>query len=91
MATKRLTDIGMAYLSLAAGTRHEIWDTIVPGLGIPSAGSAKPLSPVTGLADHATAFRTALTKAVARAPFTGTPGLGQALWMEITSFWCGTI
>lgn len=34
MATKRLTDTGIANLSLASGTRREIWDTIVPGLAI---------------------------------------------------------
>lgn len=34
MATKRLTDTGIANLSLMSGTRREIWDTIVPGLAI---------------------------------------------------------
>ncbi|RYG98218.1 MAG: site-specific integrase [Alphaproteobacteria bacterium] len=41
MATKRLTDTGIAKLSLAAGTRREIWDTIVPGLGIRVGGRRK--------------------------------------------------
>jgi len=34
MATKRLTDTGIADLSLVSGIRREIWDTIVPGLAI---------------------------------------------------------
>jgi hypothetical protein len=34
MATKRLTDTGIANLTFAPGTRREILDTIVPGLAI---------------------------------------------------------
>ncbi len=41
MTTKRLTDIGIANVSPAAGTRHEIWDTIVPGLGVRIGGRRK--------------------------------------------------
>jgi integrase len=41
MATKRLTDIGIANLPLVSASRQEIWDTIVPGLGIRIGGRRK--------------------------------------------------
>lgn len=41
MTTKRLTDIGIGNLPLVPGGRQEIWDTIVPGLGVRIGGRRK--------------------------------------------------
>jgi integrase len=41
MTTKRLTDTGIENLSLSPGSRREIWDTIVPGLGLRIGGKRK--------------------------------------------------
>lgn len=34
MTTKRLTDIGIGNITATTGQRHELWDAVVPGLGV---------------------------------------------------------
>lgn len=41
MTTKRLTDIGIGNIAATPGQRQEIWDTIVPGLGVRIGGRRK--------------------------------------------------